>query len=320
MSQKLMNICFASDNGYAPYMGLAILSILLHRGEEEVFHFYILDNEISAQNKQKIESLRSTYPFEISWLKMDKDIFKGCTIRSSTLTVSTFGRYLIPQLIEADKVLYLDCDVFVRTSLWPLWQTDLGENYLAGVPDYNVIQRGKLKARFKGEMDPQQYVNAGVLLINNKKWKQDHIFQQLLSFSLQNISMLLWLDQDAINYICRKAKLMLPSRWNVMGYLYKPDIFLKSPLYQTILKEREIACIRHFHPWKKNYFVPQRDEYIELMRKSPWKEYIPHDDPKPLAFIKLVLRYLWRHPFCFLLPIYYKRGYYRGTVCLFLDV
>ena len=318
MPEKII-ICLAADDRYAAYMGMTIFSILKSARPNDQFHFYILDNKISTQNKQKIDSLQKSHPFEITYLPLDEKIFAKCDAKHPSLTLSTFGRYLIPELIAEDKVLYLDCDIMVRGSLAPLWQENVEDYYLAGMPDYNVIRRGRLKECLGEDFEVDRYVNAGVLLINNKRWREEQLFNKLLDFSEKKASILNFGDQDAINYICRSAKKMIPERYNVMGYLYKPDLFDDNPRLATILQEREQAVIRHFHAWKKNYFAPHRDEYLCLMRRSPWAELAPQDDPKPLAWIKIVGSYLWRHPFCFLLPKFYKRWYYRGTACLFLD-
>lgn len=317
--QTIITICFASDDNYAPYMGMAIFSILRNANPNDKFHFYVLGNKISHRNKQKIESLKKHRPFQITWLTLDTSLFQKCDTKHPNWTLSIFGRYLIPKLIPADKVLYLDCDVMVRDSLAPLWKEDISEYYLAGVPDYNVMQRGHLTERFGKEMKADEYVNSGVLLINNKKWRQENLFEVLLEYSIKNAELLQYPDQDAINFICRKHKKLLPDRWNVMGYLYKPDLFLTHPRFNEILKERDNPIIRHFHPWKKNFFIPNREEYLRLMRISPWRNLLPKDDIFLWAWIKIIFRYLWRHPFCFLLPKFYKRWKYRGTLCLFLD-
>lgn len=314
-----MIICFAADNNYAPYMGIAILSVLLSAKAGENFHFYILDNKISEVNKQKILSLQSLYPFKITWLDMNSALFEKCDTKHANWTLSIFGRYLIPVLIPEDKVLYLDCDIMVRGSLQPLWDTDLSGFYLAGVPDYNVIYRGNLRQRFGETIKEEEYVNSGVLLINNKKWREENLFQTLLDYSIQNAAMLQWPDQDSINFICRKRKKLVPERWNVMGYFYKPDLFPAEVDAAKIQQETEACIIRHFHPWKKNFFIPHREEYLKLMEKSPWADLLPKDDAPWLAWSKMVWRYLWRHPFCFLLPKFYKRWKMRGTKCLFVD-
>ena len=77
MSDKKIHICFASDDNYAPYMGLAILSILTHACDTDRFHFYILDNKISKTQKEKIQSLSVKHPFEITFLPLDENVFSG---------------------------------------------------------------------------------------------------------------------------------------------------------------------------------------------------------------------------------------------------
>jgi len=316
---ETIHICFASDDNYAPYLGIAILSILKNAAKDDRFHFYILDNKISSQNKEKIASLPAQNPFEITWLSLNAKLFEKCNVKRNSWTLSIFGRYLIPELIKEDKVLYLDCDVMVRGSLAELWKENIEGYYLAGVPDYNVMWRGKLKERFKGELIPYEYVNSGVLLINNKKWREEKLFQTLLDYSIKNAFLLQWPDQDAINYICRDHKKILPDRYNAMGYLWKTDLIPTIFDVEKIIKEREKVIIRHFHPWKKNNFTPHRDQYLSLIAESPWQEVMPKDDSKIIAYLKMSWRYLWRHPFCFFLPKFWKRLKIRGWNCLIVD-
>ena len=315
MSQEI-TICFASDDNYAPYMGLAILSILQSAAREDSFHFYILDLGIGPANKNKIDSIHKKYPFHITYLPVNKDLLKGCDPKH--LSLATFGRFFIPELIPCDKVLYLDCDIMARGSLQPLWQTDLTGYYLAGVPDYGAIYRGELKERFGPDFDASTYVNAGVLLINNKKQREENICPQLLNYAIKNASALRYADQDAINFICQKKKL-LPERYNMMGMFWKQDLFAHLPVTARMEQERRQTVLRHFHPWKKNLFCPHREEYIALMRTSPWASFIPQDDPKPIAWAKAIGKYIWHHPFCLLTLRFYKRLKMRGPRCLFMD-
>lgn len=300
-------------------MGLAMLSVLQSAAKKDRFHFYVLDNKISASNKHKLNSLRQRYSFQLDYIALDETMFSRCEVKRSNWTRSIFGRYLIPKVIPADKVLYLDCDVMVRGSLRPLFEEDISRYYVAGVPDYNVIFRGKLRERFGADFKKEEYINSGVLLINNKKWRGENLFEKLLNFSQEHAAELLWPDQDAINVVCQKHKKILPERYNVMGYLYKPDLFLKSARFSQIKQETRQPVIRHFHAWNKNFFVPHRREYLALIKNSPWPELMPKDDAKPWAWCKIISRYLWNHPFCFLLPKFYKRWKYRGTACLFMD-
>ena len=80
----------------------------------------------------------------------------------------TFARYYIPDFVTEDKVLYLDSDLLVTDDLTDLFELDLGENYLAATRSCFGAGIG---------------FNAGVLLINNKKWQAENIRQKLIDLT-----------------------------------------------------------------------------------------------------------------------------------------
>ena len=205
--KERINICFASDNNYAPYMGMALFSVLRNAGAEETFHFYILDMGISEENKQKIASLNNTHEFDITYIPIDRSRLSGCDPKK--LSLATFGRFFIPELIPQDKVLYLDCDIMVRASLLPMWKTDLAGFYLAGVPDVGAIFRGCLQERFGGKTE----------FVKN--------FCSILLSMLKNLptrtKMLLTLSAVPIKKCCRKDGICLgiiTSRIYLFIYLF----------------------------------------------------------------------------------------------------
>ncbi|MBR4508182.1 MAG: sulfatase-like hydrolase/transferase [Elusimicrobiaceae bacterium] len=128
MKNETINICFATDNNYAKYMGLALMSILKSANKEDKLHFFILDNQIKQEEKDKIATLKKIKDFEITYISINDEIFKNCHANQKGLSLTAFARFLVPWLIEVDKLLYLDCDIFVRKSLAPLFsslKTDL---------------------------------------------------------------------------------------------------------------------------------------------------------------------------------------------------
>ncbi|MBR1825957.1 MAG: DUF4422 domain-containing protein [Alphaproteobacteria bacterium] len=54
---KDINICFATDDKYAKYMGIAITSILRYKLPHDNINIYVLDGGISSKNKDKIAKL-----------------------------------------------------------------------------------------------------------------------------------------------------------------------------------------------------------------------------------------------------------------------
>lgn len=317
-NSKDITVCFASDNNYVPYLGTAMLSILKHSAANNNFLFYVLDNGISAESRKDIESLRRIRrPFGIEFIKTDTEKFKHCNFQEKRLTTAIFCRYFIPEYIKEDKILYLDCDIMARSSLSELWNIDLGDNYVAGTLDYHVMKKEKLEGLFGGRLDMSEYINSGVLLINCKKWRENGISAKMMELTVKNSEMLKFPDQDIINFVCQGRKKIISHSWNVMGFLYKPDLFCERPDFAEIIRQREDCRIRHFQPWRKNWFMPHKREYIQLLKESPWKDIVPDDDDEKKVLAKNILRYFWIHPFCLAKPSFYRQWKMRGTECMF---
>ena len=51
-----MNIAFSSDNNYAPYLAVSILSVLKNNSKSKIC-FYVLDFGIDNNNKEIIENI-----------------------------------------------------------------------------------------------------------------------------------------------------------------------------------------------------------------------------------------------------------------------
>lgn len=53
-----INVCFASNDAYAPYMSTAIASLLSNAKDDENINIYIISENINNSNKEKILSLK----------------------------------------------------------------------------------------------------------------------------------------------------------------------------------------------------------------------------------------------------------------------
>ena len=306
-----INVCFAADNNYAKYMGLTLMSILENADKDDVFHFFILDNGIRKKEKDKIATLQKIKPFEISYIPINEESFKNLYIHQRGLTLTAFARFLIPQLIHEDKIIYLDCDIFVRKSLTPLFNMDISNYYMAGVFDF-AIKEKYIISRFKRERLLGNYLNSGVLLINNRRWKEDDVAKKLLDYANTHSAVLKYSDQDCLNYILHPHTMKVNPTWNMRNHCYDPYLFNKQPNKKEILEAQKDPAIRHFKPWLKNNICEFREEYIRMMERSPWQEFVPKDDLSLINFIKVMFKYWKRYPTCFLTPKFYIRIKYRG--------
>lgn len=257
-----INICFASDDNYAKYMGVALSSILTNKRPQDDIHVYVLDGNISAENKEKIAELSSIAPFTIDYLKIDGRLFESFPLRGSNhFSIVTWYRLFLPSILpQVYKLLYLDCDIVVNTSLWPLYNTNITDNYLNGVVD--IIDEQNCE-----RLKIPRYVNAGVLLLNLDKMRQDNIQEKCFTYVEKNKKKILWNDQDVMNAVCSEKMEYVDSLWNVQITEYGGN---KSDYFRALASQ---AYIMHFvsdkKPWKGKYSKWDK-YYYQYVKLTPW--------------------------------------------------
>ena len=113
---------------------------------------------------------------------------------------------MIPFLIKKERVLYIDCgDTIINSDLRILYKKKFGKNLLCGVCDL-FSKENKEKLNLKTE-----YINAGVLLLNLKKFKN---YEKNLNTVLDKYSYFEYHDQDIINILFSKKIRYLDKRYN----------------------------------------------------------------------------------------------------------
>lgn len=328
-----MHICLACDNRYAMPTAITIASILQSSNPEDQLHFYILERDVSDANKQKILNLKKQIKnCNIEFIKFDeknRQILNELPFteeQKQKWDVMTYARLFIPELIpNVDKIFYLDSDIIVKRSLKFFWEIDLKDNFFAAVHDSSC---GNMVKNIEA-IDGKKYIycNAGVMLINCKKWKNENFTQTLIKnvFDLKKQNKLDYLDQDVLNYTVMDKKLILPMRFNMylhdsvqlVAYLFKDiqdlkkhqDIFCMltyncEVLYQQIKEKhvfynstylenewRHVFCIHYSgsaKPWNTSYKSMFIDDFYDIMRLTDYWDF----DAKVNFFCKRVLSFV----------------------------
>ena len=259
-----MFLCFASDDNYAKPMGVAIASILSNKHPGDNIHIYVLENNISDENRENIFRLQSIAPFTIEYVQIDERQFESFPLRGSKhFSFVTWYRLVLPSVLkDVEKLLYLDCDIVVNTSLYPLYTTDMKDEYICGVIDFLVKENCT-------RLQLERYVNAGVLMVNLEKMRQDGTQAKFFSYVKNNSKKILWNDQDVLNVVCNDGLKYVDSHWNVQvsGFDgYGIDEF------QTIGSH---AYVMHFisekKPWEGKYSKWDK-YYYKYVRLTPWRK------------------------------------------------
>ncbi|PWJ43290.1 glycosyltransferase family 8 protein [Sediminitomix flava] len=213
-----INIACAINESYAPYMGVMLTS-LFENNKETVFNVYILTQGLSKGNLEKIEQLCKTYQNSYTVIKIDSSTFSVAEYTiNAHISIETYFRLILAEVlpVHLDKILYLDVDILVVGSILPLWKTDLQDRSIGASEDISksFFRNYKLDLGLKKE---SQYFNAGVLLIDLKKWRLNNIFSKALSILKEEDFLFRFWDQDILNILFEDDITFLDRKWNYSG-------------------------------------------------------------------------------------------------------
>lgn len=260
-----INIAFASDENFARHLAAAIASILFNSQEDESFDFYILDGGISDQSQEKIRSLKSIKDFNIHFLKIDFDKLKDCP-NHAIYTKNTYSRLMLDSTLPyLDRILYLDCDMIVTRSLGTLWTSDLKDKSLGVVHDFAIDLENfeHVLTVFQLGLTFNDIFNAGLLLMNLDKIRQEKSFKSTLEWVANHPNLLQWADQNALNVVFYNDVVFLDGMWN--GSAQKKDHQHGEPMPAII------HYLTKVKPWHTEYDGLYADQYEKYLSMTPWK-------------------------------------------------
>ena len=247
-----INIAFTITHDWFKYTAITALSILCNADESDLYNFYVISNEITEADKDSLRILNKVKNANWNFIKVDDDDFKDIT--HNWLGCVSCYRLKLPELINADKLLYLDSDLIVLKNIAELYDYDISDYYLAAVEDKLFEIRYVVKLR-----GGETYCNGGVQLINLKKFREDNMVQKIVDKLLEKGNN--YTDQDVINDLCREYILSLPLKYNIArdakGYKYRREEYMQAISDPVIL---------HFTPYKP-WSGPEYCEDCEVWHK-----------------------------------------------------
>ncbi len=232
-------ICLSADEKYSMYCAVNIASICDNTMSDCMF--YILDGGIPQTNKLKIKSLETKYKnCQIEFIPVDDTPVSNLYVRSY-LSVATYYRFLIPQILtHLKKCIYLDCDIVTLGDIKELYDEDLSGYAIGAVQDI-IDQEVKENPKERLSLDINSiYFNAGVLLMDLEQLRPKIVFDSFLKIEKQYRNRLKCCDQDILNIYYNKNFKIIDKKYNAMA-------------------PRSDSIIRHFigelKPWISNFYI-----------------------------------------------------------------
>lgn len=289
-----MNIVYSSDENYAQHLCVSLVSLLENNKEDLSMNLFIISNKISDASKDKISDVAKRYGKKIEWIDFLPFQSELNLDMEWPISISSYARLFIAEMLPAwcKKVIYLDCDTVVCSSLSGMWAVEMKNCSVAGVED--LIQN-EFKEKI-GMNLADHYINAGILLIDLQKWREKNQGKLFLDFINDYKGRVTHHDQGVINGTLHQECLILPPQYNVMTPFFTKKYNDIRSFYQLsqYYSEEEIQrattkpVIIHYTPecvgrvWEYDCKHPKVDLYRKYLDLTPWKGNLMHAKKIPL--------------------------------------
>ncbi len=283
MTDKHIPIFFSTDDNYIPYLDVAIKSLIANASERYEYRIIVLNTGLNEENVRKVMQNEKA-GFRIDFMDISKEVEK---IKSRLkdvyhFSVVTYYRLFIASLFpQYDKVIYLDCDLVVLGDISRLYSVELDENILGAAPE-QFVQNTKEFRRYAEKalgVDPDGYVNAGVLLMNLKAFRENKIEERFIKLITEYDFDLLDPDQAYLNYLCLGKIHVLPNGWNKEPMLLpcegKKNI-VHFALYKKPWQYDDVMDGEHFWLYAKH--SPFYEEILERRSRFGDRERIEKEE------------------------------------------
>ncbi len=237
-------IFFTIDNGYAPFLAVALNSAIKNVNPNRKYRAIVLHEELNEINKSKIKALETdNFKIDLTPMKANFEALDdrmSNRLRCDYFTLTIYFRLFIPAMFpQYDKGIYIDSDVVLTDDIGKLFDIDIGDNFIGACNDLSIADVPPLVAYTENAIGvrKEEYINSGVLLMNLKKMRecdlQGHFLDLLNTYHFDSIAP----DQDYLNAMCNGKIYYLDEAWDAMPNDSRP------PLEKT--------CLIHYNLFSK---------------------------------------------------------------------
>lgn len=272
-SSNYFHVAYVTDNRYAMPTHISILSLLENKKADVRYFIHVIGEHLSEKHKEYLSKLDSS-SCVIDYLEADESFYSkmiGKSTRKNTyISDCAMQKFALPQLLgDVDKVLYLDGDTIINNDVSELFSLDISAYYVAAVDCVASCPIG---------LDFKQYFNSGVMLLNLKRMRKEHITEKLIAYKMNCLNF--YMDQDAFNAVFLGHVLFISAIYNmfvhefmVLNFDMYNDRYFKADYkneQERIAEGKIYHANGRFKPWL--YSLPFFSEVFEAYyRKSAYR-------------------------------------------------
>lgn len=285
-----LNILYQSSSAYAIPAAVSICSLYENNKDIEDLRVFYIDDGLTEEDRKQLDLLAERYGRKITFINPEKtkQFLAEKNIEMWSGSYATYYKlFICNELMDIDRIAYIDSDTVVAGSLKGLISLDL-EGYACG------MVASAMCPEIKRFLHVKNYYNAGFELYNLDYWRKnnvgDHIIDCVLNEktrykytivadeSLINASINKKIKKVPLKYDCEATWWLWGSNKSVRKKLgwgdndgdYSLAEIKKTYKHPTIIHFMDLTTGRPWdylndHPFRSEYY-----KYLEILK--PWKE------------------------------------------------
>jgi lipopolysaccharide biosynthesis glycosyltransferase len=257
-----LNIVFTIDENYIQHFCVALTSLLENNNQiiGEIYLISELDNNTNLT--KTLNFIQRKFNRLVICLKLNAKTFDKFKI-THHISKATYFRLLLADILPSfvDTIIFIDSDIIVNGNIGKLQLLNFNVDaqndeisakntfYIYAVNhQYEEADLMRLrKLGFKGK----KYFNAGIMLINLKKWRDENISKKLIEYAKRYNEDLVWWDQDVLNLVFDDKWMELDFQFNAFGLTENNNSDYQIIHYTGLSKPWQF---RNNHPFRKLYW------------------------------------------------------------------
>ena len=253
-------VVFSADLSYMEKLETAMKSLCAHQDQLKI---YVLNEDLPTEwfaiMNQRLRQLDS----EVINCRMSPEQFQSFSLPSDHIHYATYFRYAIPEMVEEERILYLDCDMIFTQDLSPLFEVDLKGYGLGAVVDKPTTTDG---------------FNAGLLVIDKAWWQEHQVTEALFDLTGEHHQHV-YGDQGILNLYFKDAWYPLPWTYNLQvgsdkdQYLYGDldwyDAFQGIPAVVHYTSHNKPWTSKRFNRFRELWWFYYALSWEEILLRKP---------------------------------------------------
>ena len=221
-TKKTIPIFFSSDDNYVPFLSVAINSMLENASKDYNYDIIVLNSGLTNENIDRIKKYERenvNIIFEDVKPKIENIINELSLRLRDYYSISIFYRLFIPSLFKQySKAIYLDADIVLVDDISKLYNENIEGYLVGGVPD-EVVNNSEVFREYSVkalDLEPENYFNSGVLLMNLDEFRKEKIEEKFLHILEKYNFDVIAPDQDYLNFLCKGKVKYVNRGWDKM--------------------------------------------------------------------------------------------------------